>query len=125
MKGGGDAVSAARAVLQTGEYDFAWNMQVEEEVLKRREAGGKGKLDITPSGNVEFIILNTTDPWTEVDGERSSMKSKHPLFSDKAVRQAIAVLIDRKSVEEHIYGRTGTATGNYVNNPKKFVSPNT
>src|SRR5205085_10465780 len=24
MKGGGDAVSAARAVLQTGEYDYAW-----------------------------------------------------------------------------------------------------
>ena len=26
MKGGGDAVSAARAVLQTGEFDFAWNI---------------------------------------------------------------------------------------------------
>jgi peptide/nickel transport system substrate-binding protein len=25
LKGGGDAVSAARAVLQTGEFDFAWN----------------------------------------------------------------------------------------------------
>ena len=33
MKGGGDAVSAARAVLQTGEFDFAWNMQVEDEIL--------------------------------------------------------------------------------------------
>jgi peptide/nickel transport system substrate-binding protein len=30
MKGGGDAASAARAVLQTGEYDFAWNLQVAE-----------------------------------------------------------------------------------------------
>jgi len=40
MKGGGDAVSAARAVLQTGEYDFAWNMQVEDEILKRLEARG-------------------------------------------------------------------------------------
>jgi peptide/nickel transport system substrate-binding protein len=53
------------------------------------------------------------------------MKSKHPLFSDRAVRQAMALLIDRKSVEDHIYGRTGTATGNFVNNPKKFVSTNT
>ena len=42
MKGGGDAVSAARAVLQTGEYDFAWNLQVEDEILKRLEQGGKG-----------------------------------------------------------------------------------
>ena len=33
MKGGGDAVSAARAVIQTGEYDFAWNMQVEDQIL--------------------------------------------------------------------------------------------
>ncbi|MGY2051562.1 ABC transporter substrate-binding protein, partial [Methylobacterium sp. JK268] len=46
MKGGGDAVSAARAVLQTGEYDFAWNLQVEDEILKRLEAEGKGRLDI-------------------------------------------------------------------------------
>jgi len=43
MKGGGDAVSAARAVIQTGEYDFAWNIQVEDEVLLRMENGGKGK----------------------------------------------------------------------------------
>ena len=31
MKGGGDAASAARAVLQTGEYDYAWNIQVEDD----------------------------------------------------------------------------------------------
>ncbi|MEK7715968.1 MAG: peptide ABC transporter substrate-binding protein, partial [candidate division NC10 bacterium] len=35
MKGGGDAISAARAVIQTGEYDYAWNMQVEDDILKR------------------------------------------------------------------------------------------
>ncbi len=33
VKGGGDAVSAARAVIQTGDFDFAWNTQVEDEVL--------------------------------------------------------------------------------------------
>ena len=48
MKGGGDAVSAARAVLQTGEYDFAWNMQVEDEILKRLEASGKGQVAYPP-----------------------------------------------------------------------------
>ncbi|MGI9252666.1 MAG: ABC transporter substrate-binding protein, partial [Thermomicrobiales bacterium] len=29
LKGGGDAASAARAVLQTGDYHYAWNLQVE------------------------------------------------------------------------------------------------
>ncbi|HVG78147.1 MAG TPA: peptide ABC transporter substrate-binding protein, partial [Patescibacteria group bacterium] len=64
MKGGGDAVSAARAVLQTGEFDYAWNVLVEDEILKRLEAGGKGRVIITPGGNCEYIVLNTTDPWT-------------------------------------------------------------
>ncbi|MFO1085404.1 MAG: peptide ABC transporter substrate-binding protein [Reyranellaceae bacterium] len=125
MKGGGDAVSAARAVLQTGEFDFAWNMQVEDEILQRMEKGGKGKIVISPGGNIEHIQLNTTDPWTEVDGERSSLKTKHPTLSDPAVRQALSVLIDKDSVEKFIYGRTGNATANFVNNPDKFRSKNT
>ena len=125
MKGGGDAVSAARAVIQTGEYDYAWNMQVEDEILQRLEKGGKGIAVITPGGNIEHIQLNSTDPWTEVDGERSSLKTKHPLLSDPAVRQALAMLVDRKSVEDHIYGRTGIATGNFLNNPERVRSKNT
>src|SRR5215469_7343843 len=44
MKGGGDAVSAARAVFETGEYDYAWNLQVEWPVLDHMVAGGKGVL---------------------------------------------------------------------------------
>ncbi len=127
MKGGGDAVSAARAVIQTGEYDYAWNLQVEDEILLRLESGGSspGRAEIFRGGNIEHIQLNSTDPWTEVDGERSSIKTKHPLFSDPAVRQAMKLLVDRASVEKHIYGRTGIATGNFVNNPPRFVSKNT
>ncbi len=30
-----------RAVLQTGEFDFGWNMQVEDEILTRLEKAGK------------------------------------------------------------------------------------
>ena len=124
MKGGGDAVSAARAVLQTGEFDFGWNLQVEDEILKRLEAGGKGRAFITPGGNIEFMQLAFSDPNTEVEGERAHPNSRHPIFSDLAVRQAMALLIDRKSVQEFIYGRTGVATANFVNNPPRFRSPN-
>jgi peptide/nickel transport system substrate-binding protein len=124
MKGGGDAVSAARAVIQTGEFDYAWNMQVEDEILKRLEAGGKGRAVITPGGNIEHMMVNSTDPWTEVDGERASMKTRHPLFSDPAVREAMNLLVDRGAVEQHIYGRTGVATANFLNNPPRFRSPN-
>ncbi len=122
MKGGGDAVSAARAVLQTGEYDFAWNMQVEDEILLRLEKGGKGTVVVSPGGNVEHIQVNSTDPNTEVDGEKSSMKTKHPSLSDPAVREALTMLIDKASVEKFIYGRTGQATANFVNNPERLRS---
>jgi peptide/nickel transport system substrate-binding protein len=124
MKGGGDAVSAARAVLQTGEYDFAWNMQVEDEILKRLEANGKGHVSIVASGNIEHIELNFTDPNKEVDGERSSIKTKHPYLTDPAVRNALNLLVDRASVHNFIYGRTGVDTANFVNAPDKFVSKN-
>ena len=110
MKGGGDAVSAARAVLQTGEFDFAWNLQVEDEILQKLEKGGKGTVVFTEGGAIEHIQLNTTDPWTEVDGERSSLKTKHPTLRDPAVRQALSLLVDKDSVEKFIYGRAGQAT---------------
>jgi peptide/nickel transport system substrate-binding protein len=125
MKGGGDAVSAARAVLQTGEYDYAWNMQVEDEILLRLEQGGKGKVNIWPTGNPEHIQCNFTDPWTEVDGERSSLKTTHPLLADPAVRQALNLLVDRASVQEQIYGRQGQTSANFLNAPSRFFSKNT
>jgi len=127
VKGGGDAVSAARAVIQTGEYDYAWNMQVEDEILLRLEnsGGAKGRVVSVPSNNIEHIQLNNSDPWTEVDGERSSAKTKHPLLSDPVVRQALSLLVDRTGVQAHIYGRSGIATANFVNAPDRFASKNT
>jgi peptide/nickel transport system substrate-binding protein len=124
LKGGGDAVSAARAVIQTGEFDYAWNMQVEDDILKRMEQGGKGRVDIALGGNIEHIGLNHTDPWKEVDGERSSVKAPHPFLLDPAVRTALSLLVDRGAVQEQIYGRTGIATANFLNAPSRVQSKN-
>ena len=125
LKGGGDAVSAARAVIQTGEYDFAWNIQVEDDVLRRMEQGGKGRTDIAPAAGIEHLLCNFSDPWTEVDGERGSAKSAHPFLTDPAVRQALSLLIDRAAIQEQLYGRQGQATANYLNAPGRFRSTNT
>ena len=124
MKGGGDAVSAARAVLQTGEFDYAWNLQVEDEILTRLEQGGKGHVQITLSNGIEHILCNFTDPNVEVDGQRSSIKTKHPTLTDPAVRQALNYLLDRDSVQKYIYGRGGISTANFINQPKRFASQN-
>jgi peptide/nickel transport system substrate-binding protein len=117
MKGGGDAVSAARAVLQTGEYDFAWNLQVEDEILLRLEKGGKGGSSDHAGGGIEHIQLNSTDPWTEVDGERASLKTKHPTLSDTGGAPGAGAAGRQGLVEKFIYGRTGQATANFINYP--------
>ncbi|MCZ2292015.1 MAG: ABC transporter substrate-binding protein, partial [Burkholderiales bacterium] len=60
IKGGGDATSAARAVLQTGEFDIAWNLAVEDDILKRLENGGKGRMAFYEGSDIEFVLLNVT-----------------------------------------------------------------
>jgi peptide/nickel transport system substrate-binding protein len=125
MKGGGDAASAARAVLQTGEYDFAWNMEVEDDLLVRLEQSGKGRIIITPGAAVEHIQCNQTDPLKDVEGERSSLKAPHPFLTDPVVRSALNLLVDRKSIQEQIYGRRAQTTANFLNTPARFHSPNT
>ena len=42
-----------------------------------------------------------------------------------AVNRALRLLIDRASIQAHIYGRTGIATGNFINSTERFVSKNT
>jgi peptide/nickel transport system substrate-binding protein len=88
------------------------------------ESANKGRVIASASGNVEIVQLNMADPWTEVDGERANPKSRHPILGDRAVREALALLFDRKSVQEFVYGRAGVATPNVLNNPSRFNSPN-
>ena len=107
LKGGGDAVSAARAVLQTGDCDYAWNLQVEDEVLSRLERSGRGRVVVTPTAHVEQILLNLTDPWREIEGERSSLKAPHPILADPLVRRALGLLVDRATIASELYGRFG------------------
>jgi len=126
VKGGGDAVSAARAVLQTAEYDFAGEVaSVEDDVLQRLETGGgKGRVSVGYGGRILHIALNQSDPWTEVDGERASVKTTHPFLTDPAVRGALALLVDRAGIQEQIFARTGRATGVFITAPDRYRSKN-
>ncbi|HYB43046.1 MAG TPA: peptide ABC transporter substrate-binding protein [Candidatus Methylomirabilis sp.] len=125
IKCGGDSAGAARAVLQTGEYDFAYYVLVEEEVLRRIEQGGKGRVLAIPSPGVSFVQCNQSDPWAPADGERSSPKTPHPFLSDQTVRSALSLLVDRQSIQEYIIGRGGQITSNFLNAPERFRSRST
>ncbi len=124
IKGGGDAVSAVRAVLQTGEYHYALNASIEDDILTRLEGEGNGKVELTAGGDLEMIQLNLSDSRAEVDGERSVASRPHPILSDPKVREALGLLVDRETIQQYIYGRTGIATANFLNSPARYVSPN-
>lgn len=107
MKGGGDAVTAAKAV-QTGQADFAWNLTVAPEIIKQTQDAGK--TIATPSGfYTEQLELNMADPRVEVDGELSNAKSKNPFFSDPLVRQAFTLAVDRDNISKGLWGPGGSA----------------
>ena len=66
LKGGGDAAAAGRAVLETGEFDYAWNLQLAPEVIEEMAKGGKGT-PVSGFGTlVERIEMNMTDPSSDL-----------------------------------------------------------
>ena len=125
LKGGGDAISAARAVLQTGDADFAWNILAEPAVIQNLVTGGQGQMSYVFKPTMEIIFLNFSDPNREVDGQRSNANAPHPFLSEKPVRQAISLAIDRSAITEQLYGRAGEMATNFIVAPAKYVSPNT
>jgi len=127
LKGGGDAASAARAVLQTGEYDFAWNLQVEPQILDELEQGGKGVVAIARGNSVERIEIQFADPNTEVDGERAKLGTVNPTMGDKAVRQALNLAVQRDVISQQLYAgeEFEPPTANILTGIPSLESPNT
>ncbi len=126
VKGGGDAVAAARAVLETGEFDYAWNTQINPEQQAQMSAAGKGVLLNGFGTLVERIEMNMTDPSADLaEGERSTTKHPHPFLSDIKVRKALSMAIDRQILVDIGYGSAGRPTCNLVPAPEMFASDNT
>jgi|HigsolmetaAR202D_1030399.scaffolds.fasta_scaffold00020_57 ABC-type dipeptide transport system, periplasmic component len=110
MKGGGDATSAARAVFQTGDTDYAWNLQVEAAVLKQLEQGGLADLHVVFGSALERVAINFSNPDPALGEKRADRDQPHPFLSDINVRKALAMSIDRKTMAEQLYGPAGTPT---------------
>ncbi len=124
LKGGGDAASAAQAVLSTGEYDYAWNAQVEPEILEQMATGGKGEVISAFGTLVERIHVNQTDPDPSLGDMRSTDAHTHPFLTDVNVVKALSLAIDRPILVETGYGASGQATCNLVPAPEVSASPN-
>lgn len=122
LKGGSDALTAARAVLETGEFDYGWNLQLAPEVLTRMQATGRGQIISAFGTLVERLVLNLTDPSSDLGAARSSLEAPHPFLTDPAVREALSLSLDRALLVEVGYGSTGRVTCNVLAAPPIYAS---
>ena len=122
FKGGGDAAAAARAVLATGEFDYAWNLQLAPDVLEGMRAAGKGSVISSFGTLVERLVVNLTDPSPARGEARSTRSHPHPFLTERAVRKALSWAIDRELLVEIGYGQTGRPTCNVVPAPAIYAS---
>ena len=125
IKGGGDAEGSARAVMETGEFDYAWNTQIPPDTQASMTAAGKGQFVVAFGTLVERIEMNTTDPSPDLpEGERATAKYPHPILSDIKVRTALSKAIDRSILVEVGYGAGGKPTCNVIPGPEGWASDN-
>mmetsp|Transcript_28877 Transcript_28877/g.55020 ORF Transcript_28877/g.55020 Transcript_28877/m.55020 type:complete len:567 (-) Transcript_28877:2074-3774(-) len=125
FKGGGDATGAGRAVLETGEFDYAWNLQLAPDVIAKMEEGGKGKAIAGFGPLVERLEMNMTNPSSDLpEGERATVAHPHPFLSDINVRKALSMAIDRELLVEIGYGKAGKVTCDLVPVPANYAAAN-
>ncbi|SEO43503.1 peptide/nickel transport system substrate-binding protein [Salinihabitans flavidus] len=126
LKGGGDATAAGRAVMETGEFDYAWNLQLAPDVIENMAEGGKGKPIAAFGTLVERLEMNLTDPDPSLPADvRATRKAPHPFLTEFNVRKALSMAIDRELLVEIGYGQAGRPTCNLVPGPEVYASDNT
>ena len=125
FKGGGDATGAGRSVLETGEFDYAWNLQLAPDVIANMEKAGKGVAIAGFGPLVERLEMNMTDPSPSLDADtRSTRKAPHPFLSDINVRKALSMAIDRPLLVEVGYGKAGRVSCDLVPAPDLYAANN-
>ncbi len=123
FKGGGDAASAARSVLETGEFDYAWNLQVEPEILTQMEAAGRGRIVVAFGTSVERLHMNQTNPDPALGDLRSTVEGGPHLFlTNPVIGQALSMAIDRQLLVDVGYGAGGKPTCNVLPAPEVYAS---
>ena len=125
LKGGGDAISAARAVMEAGEADYAWNLQVAPEVLTGMQTAGHGAVVAAFASDTERIVINHTNPDPALGEDRSEYlggRNPHPFLTFTPIPRAMSLAIDRTLISDRLYGFAAEPTCNLIAGPPRFVS---
>ena len=126
--GGGTAEAAARSVLELDQADYAWNLQIEPEVLASISEGGGGTVVSAFTTLVERLMMNQTNPdpgLGDLRSEYADGANPHPFLTDPVVGRALSLAIDRDTLVRTGYGeQAGRPTCNVWPAPPAQASTN-
>ncbi len=113
--------------METGEFDYAWNLQLAPDVLAKMAEGGKGTPIAAFGTLVERLEMNLTNPSPDLPPETrvNRRSSRTRSCRDFNVRKALSMAIDRALLVEVGYGQAGRPTCNLVPAPALYASDNT
>jgi peptide/nickel transport system substrate-binding protein len=91
------------------------------------QSSQSGTLVTLFGSSVERVEVDFSNPAASLGDKRSEPDTKHPFFSDKAVRRALAMATNRDLIAGRLYGSDlfGRATCNIIATPDAMSSPNT
>lgn len=125
LHGGGSALSAAQAVLQTATADYAWNLQIDPDTLQQLESLGHGQLVVAFASLVERIAVNQANPDPALGDNRSEYldgQNPHPFLTYTPIPQAMSMALDRPLIARQLYGFAAAPTCNIIAGPPPYVS---
>jgi peptide/nickel transport system substrate-binding protein len=85
------------------------------------EQAGLGRVVSYPAGGTEHIQFNFSDPHTVVEGEKGSVRSRHPFLADKQVRQALRLAINQPLIVGELYGILGVPATHQISTPSPYA----
>lgn len=119
LQGGGTPELATNIVV-SGFADFAYELGIDAALREQLEAAGK-EVVFNEGSMIILLELNATDP------AQGSVypDTEHPILSDKRVRDAISLAINRQQIADEVYAGVADPIANMLVLPEEFVSPNT
>jgi len=125
IKYGGDHVTAARSVTETGEFDVGMNTLLTRDLMEDIQANATTGQLVTGGVTItEHYLLNMSNNRVEGDlkSEWDGGNNPHPFWNTPEIVKALSMAIDRVTYAERIHGIKGFPTCNYINRPAQYAS---
>ena len=126
LKGGGEALSAAKSVLDEGEADYAWNLQIDPDTLVQ-DWRPLAMARSSPRSQASWSASSSTRPTTTPPSAKTAPSTwtaqiPIPSFPSPQSPRPCPCPSTAGLISERLYGFAGEPTCNLIVGPPSYVS---